>query len=65
MKVILDHTQNLTLEDIMAVGLGEATAELAASTRALLVERRAQIETSITEQEFPAYGFNQIGRAHV
>jgi len=59
MKVTIDHTQNLTLEQIMAVGLGEATCELAEHTRAMLIERRKQIETSITEQEFPAYGFNR------
>ncbi|BCS89812.1 HAL/PAL/TAL family ammonia-lyase [Pseudodesulfovibrio sediminis] len=59
MNVIIDHTQHLTLEQIMAVGHGEATVRMAPATRAMLTERRAQIETSITEQEFPAYGFNR------
>ncbi len=59
MNVIIDHTHNLTLEQIMAVAHNEATVELSESTHAMLAERRQQIETSIIEQEFPAYGFNR------
>lgn len=59
MNVILDHTQNLSFNDIIAVSLSNATVSLDASTRTMLAERRQQIETSIIEQEFPAYGFNR------
>lgn len=59
MNVILDHTRNLPLDEIIAVGKGEAIVSLDAATRDMLAERRRQIETAITDQEFPAYGFNR------
>lgn len=59
MNVILDHTKSLDMAQIMAVGTGEATVSLNSNTRDMLAERRKQIETSIIEQEFPAYGFNR------
>ncbi|MCJ2163342.1 MULTISPECIES: aromatic amino acid ammonia-lyase [unclassified Pseudodesulfovibrio] len=59
MNVILDHTRSLPLEEIIAVGTGKTTVSLAPATRSMLAERRQQIERSIVEQEFPAYGFNR------
>ncbi|QJB56284.1 aromatic amino acid ammonia-lyase [Pseudodesulfovibrio sp. zrk46] len=59
MNISIDHTRSLTLADIVAVGTGKAKAVLSAATREMLAERRAQIEHAITEQEFPAYGFNR------
>ncbi|WP_319467873.1 aromatic amino acid ammonia-lyase [uncultured Pseudodesulfovibrio sp.] len=59
MNITIDHTAQLTLDDIMAVAKGGAKAVLAESTKALLAARRGQIESSIIDQEFPAYGFNR------
>ena len=59
MQIILDHQHELVLEDIIAVGRGHADVALAPATRTMLVERRRQIEHSIDEQAFPAYGFNR------
>ncbi len=59
MNITIDHTAQLTLDDIMAVAEGGAKAVLAESTKDLLATRRGQIESSIIDQEFPAYGFNR------
>jgi len=59
MNISIDHNRKLTLSDIISVGLGKAKAVLSSDTKAMLTDRRAQIESAITEQEFPAYGFNR------
>jgi histidine ammonia-lyase len=59
MRIILDHQRELRLKDILAIGKKGTMVALAPATRALLVERRRQIEQSITEQALPAYGFNR------
>lgn len=59
MNITINHTRDLTLDEIIAVGTGKAKAMLSAETKAMLIERRSQIESAITEQEFPAYGFNR------
>ncbi len=59
MQIIIDHQKELTLKDILAVGRKGAKVGLAPATRLMLAERRQQIERSITEQAFPAYGFNR------
>ena len=59
MQITIDHQQELTLADILAVGRKAAQVALAPATRLMLAERRQQIEAAITEQAFPAYGFNR------
>jgi histidine ammonia-lyase len=59
MNITIDHNRDLTLDEILSVGSGKAKALLSNDTKAMLTNRRTQIETAITEQEFPAYGFNR------
>lgn len=59
MQITIDHQQELTLADILAVGRNGAQVALAPATRLMLAERRQQIERTIAEQTFPAYGFNR------
>ncbi|MDP3481283.1 MAG: aromatic amino acid ammonia-lyase, partial [Desulfoprunum sp.] len=59
MQIILDHQNELSLKDILQVGRHGAQVVLAPATRTMLAERRQQIEQSISEQAFPAYGFNR------
>ncbi len=56
--VELAHTHRLSLEAVAAVAAGAPVA-LAAPTRALLAERRAQIEAYVATTAQPAYGFNR------
>ncbi len=48
MNISIDHNRDLTLDDIIAVGSGKAKALLSEDTKAMLTERRRQIETAIT-----------------
>ncbi|MBI9079654.1 MAG: aromatic amino acid lyase [Pseudodesulfovibrio sp.] len=59
MNITIDHTRKLTLDEIIAVGQGKAKAFLSNDTKTMLDQRRAQIETAITGQDVPAYGFNR------
>lgn len=59
MNISIDHTTHLGLDDIMAVATGKAKALLSEDTKDMLAKRRGEIETSIIDQEFPAYGFNR------
>ena len=59
MQITIDHRQELTLADILAVGGKGAQVALAPATRLMLAERRQQIERTIAEHAFPAYGFNR------
>ena len=44
MQITIDHQQELTLADILAVGRKGAQVALAPATRLMLAERRQQIE---------------------
>ncbi len=59
MDIILEHNQNINLDQIIAVGEQRAKIKLADSSRKLLQERRKQIEDYIKSQDLPAYGFNR------
>jgi histidine ammonia-lyase len=54
----IGHDRHLHLEDVAAVAAG-APVELAPATRALLAERRRQIEAYLAATSQPAYGFNR------
>ncbi len=57
-KVEIGHERALTLDEVSAVAAGAAVT-LAPATRALLAERRAQIEAYVAATAQPAYGFNR------
>ena len=59
MKINLQHDQDINLEQISAVGDRQAKIKLDPKTRKLLRERRNQLEQYISDQEYPAYGFNR------
>ena len=59
MQITIDHRKELSLADILAVGEQGAEVGLHPATRAVLTERRRQIEDVIAEQNLPAYGFNR------
>lgn len=59
MTITIDHTSQLLLDDIMAVAKDNVRVTLASATHEMLTQRRKEIETSIIDQEFPAYGFNR------
>ncbi len=58
MTVIINHTEQLTLKDVMDVADG-SQVKLARSTFDMLAERREQIERFVNTQDVPAYGFNR------
>ncbi len=55
--MLIHHDQKYSLEDVLAVVLGEEV-ELAPETKQMLAERRAQIEAFVTGDK-PYYGFNR------
>jgi len=59
MQITVDHRQELDLTTIIAAGDNRCRAGLHPATRALLADRRRQIEAVIIDQELPAYGFNR------
>jgi len=59
MQITIDHRQELDLAAIVAAGDTKCRVGLHPATRALLAERRRQIEAVIIDQELPAYGFNR------
>lgn len=59
MEIILQHDQDIRLEQIAAVGDRQAKIKLSRNTATLLRERRNQLERYIADQEYPAYGFNR------
>ncbi len=59
MKIILHHEKNLTLDHIYSVGMEKVPVELHTETVTLLKKRRQQLERFVSEQKYPAYGFNR------
>jgi len=59
MNITLQHDKDLNLDQISAVGEGKAGIKLAQKTVTLLRKKRNQLEKYISEQEYPAYGFNR------
>ena len=59
MKIVIHHDQDITLEQVLAVGEKRAQVSLSPDTEKLLAERRQQIENFVHEQKMPAYGFNR------
>lgn len=55
----IHHSNDLTLEQIIAVGQKEMTVSLAQETYDVMAERRQQIEQFVDEQDVAAYGFNR------
>ncbi len=59
MDINLQHDQDINLEQISAVGDRRAKIKLDPNTAMLLRERRNQLEQYISDQDYPAYGFNR------
>ena len=59
MDIKLQHDRDINLEQIAAVGDRKAKITLDPDTRSLLWERRNQLEQYISDQDYPAYGFNR------
>ncbi len=57
--LVIHHQQDLTRQQIIAVGCQQMDVALSSETQELIAQRRRQIEEFIKERDIPAYGFNR------